>query len=124
FAVKNRKKNATSGKWEAEPVFIDIKAFNRETGRKLADLVEQHMKKGHQFYIEGHLTFEQWTSQEGQKQSKLKVIMDDFQFLEPRQDGGEGGARPARASAAPAARKPAAAPPPAADEFPRHPPAA
>jgi single-strand DNA-binding protein len=124
FAVNNRRKNASTGEWEDEPVFIDIKAFNRENGRKLADLVEQHMRKGHQFYIEGHLTFEQWTSQEGQKQSKLKVIMDDFQFFEPRQDGGEGGARPARAAAAPAARKPAAASPPTDDEFHDEPPAA
>jgi single-strand DNA-binding protein len=96
FAVNNRRKNQTTGQWEDEPVFLDIKAFNREQGRKLADLVMQHMRKGQQFYIEGHLTFEQWTSQEGQKQSKLKIIMDDFQFFEPRRDDGggmEGGGR-------------------------------
>ena len=91
FAVNNRKKNQSTGQWEDEPVFIDIKAFNREPGRKLADLVEQYMRKGQQFYIEGRLTFEQWTDKDGQKQSKLRVIMEDFQFLEPRADGGAGG---------------------------------
>jgi single-strand DNA-binding protein len=96
FAVNNKRKNPQTGQWDDEPVFIEIKAFNREKGRQLADLVEQHMRKGHQFYIEGHLTFEQWTSQEGQKRSTLKLVMDDFQFLEPRADGGQRGAAPAR----------------------------
>jgi single-strand DNA-binding protein len=105
FAVNNRRKNQQTGQWEDEPVFVDIKAFNRETGRKLADLVEQYLRKGNQVYIEGHLTLDQWTSQDGQKQSKLRIIMDDFQFLEPRKDGGmsEGGSPAPRM--APAARK-------------------
>jgi single-strand DNA-binding protein len=100
FAVNNRKKNPTTGQWDEEPVFVDVKAFNREKGRQLADLVEQYMRKGHQFYLEGHLTFEQWTSKEGQKQSKLRVVLDDFQFLEPRTDGGgmRSGSGPARSA--------------------------
>lgn len=111
FAVNNRKKNPQTGAWEDEPVFLDIDAFNRET-RKLADLVEQYLKRGHQAYIEGHLVLDQWTDKDGQKRTKLKVVMHDVQFLEPKADGAQGGggqrsATPAR-SAAPAA--PAAAP--------------
>jgi single-strand DNA-binding protein len=100
FAVNNRKKNQTTGEWENEPVFVDVKAFNRQTGRQLADLVEQSLHKGNQAYIEGHLVFEQWTNQEGQKQSKLKVVMDELQFLEPRADGGGEGMRSSRGAAA------------------------
>jgi single-strand DNA-binding protein len=112
FAVNNWRKNQSTGEWEKEPVFIDIKANNRETGRKLADLVEQHMRKGQQFYLEGHLTLDQWTSQDGQKQSKLRVVLEDFQFFEPRRDDGgmaEGGSRFQRS--APAPQKPAVSPP-------------
>jgi single-strand DNA-binding protein len=87
FAVNNKKKNPSTGQWEDEPVFLDIKAFNRETGRKLADVVEQYMRKGQQFYLEGHLHLDQWTNQEGQKQSKLRIVLEDFQFFEPRADG-------------------------------------
>jgi single-strand DNA-binding protein len=96
FAVNNRKKNPNSGEWEDEPVWLDVKAFNRgETGRKLADLVMSSLRKGHQAYIEGHLVLEQW-EKDGQKQSKLKIYVDDLQFLQPRTDGGsgEGGSRP------------------------------
>jgi single-strand DNA-binding protein len=99
FAVTNRKKNQQTGQWEDDPMFIDVDAFNRETGRKLADLVEQYLKKGHQAYIEGSLKLDQWTDKEGQKRSKIKLVLHDLQFLEPRSDGGEGGGRAPRASA-------------------------
>jgi single-strand DNA-binding protein len=103
FAVNNRKKNQQTGEWEDEPVFIDIKAANRENGRKLADLVEQYLKKGNQVYIEGNLVLDQWVDKnDGQKRSKLRVNMTDLQFLEPRADGaaGEGGFRSQRPAAA------------------------
>jgi single-strand DNA-binding protein len=115
FAVNNRKKNQQTGQWEDEPVFLDIEAFNRETGRKLADLVEQYFRKGAQFYLEGHLRLDQWQDKnDGSKRSKIKIVLDDFQFFEARQDGmnNEGGARPARTSSPPAAaRRPAPAAP-------------
>jgi single-strand DNA-binding protein len=93
FAVNNRRRNSGTGEWEDEPVFIDVDAFNRGESGKLGDRVEQYLRKGTQIFIEGHLKLDQWTSQDGQKRSKLCVIMDNFQFLEPRQDGGasEGG---------------------------------
>jgi single-strand DNA-binding protein len=105
FAVNNRKKNPTTGDWDDDPVFVDVKAYNREKGRQLADHVMQYLKKGHQAYLEGHLTLDQWTNQEGQKQSKLRIILDDMQFLEPRGDG-IGGSR-----GAPMAKRQAAPPP-------------
>jgi single-strand DNA-binding protein len=105
FAVNNRRKNQQTGQWEEVPVFIDVKAFNRETGRKLADLVEQYLRKGQQVYIEGHLILEEWVGKEdGKKQSKLRVVVEDLQFLERREDGGGGMARPAARAAVPASR--------------------
>jgi single-strand DNA-binding protein len=104
FAVNNRRRNNATGQWEDDPVFIDVAVFNRgETGRQ-ADLVEQSLRKGQQVFIEGHLKFDQWTAQDGQKRSKLSVICDNFQFLEPRSDmaSGDGGSRSQRAPAAPA----------------------
>src|SRR5436190_16369977 len=98
FAVNNRKKNTQSGQREDEPVFLDIEAFNRGEFGKQADLCEQYLRKGHQVFIEGHLQLDQWTSQDGQKRTKLKIVVDNVQFLEPR---GEGGARPLSPSAAP-----------------------
>lgn len=93
FAVNNRRKNQQTGQWEDVPVWVDLKAFNRETGRKLADLAEQYLRKGQQVYVEGHLVLEEWEGKEdGKKQSKMKVVVDDFQFLEKREDGGRAAA--------------------------------
>lgn len=101
FAVNNRKKNKDSGQWEDVPVWLDLKVFNRDTGRKMADLVESSLKKGQQVYVEGHLVLEEWTGKEdGKKASKMVIYVDDFQFLEKREGGAAG---PSRASAAKAA---------------------
>ena len=97
FAVNNRKKKKDSGEWEDVPVWIDLKVFNRDTGRKMADLVESSLKKGQQIYVEGHLVLEEWTGKEdGKKASKMVVYVDDFQFLEKR-EGGMGGGGMSRA---------------------------
>lgn len=91
FAVNNRRKNQQSGQWEDVPVWVDLKAFNRDTGRKLADLAEQYLRKGQQVYIEGHLVLEEWTGREdGKKQTKMVVYVDGLQFLEKREDSGIG----------------------------------
>src|SRR5262249_38488743 len=96
--------NQQTGPWEVEPVFLDLEAFNRgETGRQMADLAEQYFRKGQQVFIEGHLKLDQWTGQDGQKRSRLKIVVDNFQFLEPRGEGGGGRSTPAPAMG----RKPA-----------------
>jgi single-strand DNA-binding protein len=102
FAVNNRKKNQSTGEWENDPVFLDVEASNRETGQKLADLVEQYLKKGHQVYLECHMKLDTWNDKtSGEKRSKLKFVVNDMQFLEPKAEGAnsEGGPRLARSSA-------------------------
>lgn len=95
FAVNNRKKNQQTGQWEDVPVWIDLKAFNRETGRKLADQIES-VRKGQQIYVDGHLVLEEWTGKEdGKKMSKMVVYVDDFQYLEKREGGPSGAPRSA-----------------------------
>jgi single-strand DNA-binding protein len=91
FAVNNRRKNMSTGQWEDEPVFVDCEAFNRGDQGGLADRIEQSLHKGSQIFLEGHLRFDQWTDKEGNKRSKLMVRVDNFQYLDPRTDGGGGG---------------------------------
>ena len=98
FAVNNRKKNMQSGQWEEVPVWVDLKAFNREPGRKMADLIEKYLRKGSQAYVEGHLVLEEWNSKEGgEKRSKMVVYVDEIEFLGARGEGeaSEAAARPA-----------------------------
>jgi single-strand DNA-binding protein len=102
FAVTNRRKNQQTGQWEDFPMFIDCSVFNRGEMGKKADLAEQYLRKGHQAYLEGHLVLDQWDDKTtGQKRSKHVLYVDDFQFLEPRQDGGGGGGYQRQPAAAP-----------------------
>jgi single-strand DNA-binding protein len=105
FAVGSRRKNPQSGQWEdGETMFIDCEAFNKGEFGRLADRVEQYLRKGNQVFLEGRLKLEQWDDKaSGAKRSKHALVIDNLQFLEPRQggggDGGEGGgySRPAPA---------------------------
>ena len=105
FAVNNRRKNQQTGQWEDEPCFVDCSVFNRGENGRQADLVEQSLRKGHQVFLEGHLTLDQWQDKTtGDKRSALRVVVDNFQFLERREEGSGGMGR----TSAPPARKPAA----------------
>ena len=100
FAVNNRRKNQQSGQWEEVPVWVDLKAFNRDSGRKLADLAEKSLRKGQQVYVEGHLVLEEWSGKDdGRKQSKMVVYVDDLEFLERREGGASGSSEPAARAA-------------------------
>jgi single-strand DNA-binding protein len=100
FAVNNKRKNPQTGQWEDDPVFLEVDAFNRGDFGKKADVVEQYLRKGNQAFIEGHLKLDQWTSQDGQKRQKIKVVLDDLQLLERRSDG-PSSSGPARGQAPP-----------------------
>lgn len=97
FAVHNRRKNRQSGQWEDVPVWVNLKAFNRKTGQRLADLAAKHLHKGNRVYVEGHLALEEWTGKEdGQKRSRMMIYVDEIGFLgggrHPGDGGGAGGA--------------------------------
>lgn len=107
----NRRFKDKDGNQREEVCFVDATAFGRQ-----AEVIKQYMAKGRAILIEGRLRFDSWTGQDGQKRSKLGVVVENFQFVGSRGEGapgGEGGGAPAR-SAAPAAAAPGAAPMPAA----------
>lgn len=90
FAVNNRKFNETTQQWDDVPVFIDMEIWNRGESKQ-ADRVLQTLRKGQQVFIEGHLKLDQWEDKNGGgKRQMLRVVVEMFQYLEPRQDGGSG----------------------------------
>ncbi len=107
FAVNNRKLNQDTQTWEDVPVFIDMEIWNRGESKQ-ADRLLQTLKKGQQVFIEGHLKYDTWTEapdKGGAKRSALRVVVETFQYLEPRQDGmGDAPPRAARPATAAAGR--------------------
>ena len=59
-----------------ETTFVDVVAW-----AKVGEVIHKHLKRGDPIFISGRLTFEKWTDQSGQQRSKLKVTVQDFQFV-------------------------------------------
>ncbi len=79
----NRKWKGQDGSDREEVCFVDCRAFG-----KTAENINKYMSKGKPLFLEGRLTFEQWTAQDGSKKSKLRVTVESFQFLPSGKDQG------------------------------------
>lgn len=116
----NRNFTDKSGEKREETTFVDIDAFGRQ-----AETIAKYMTKGRPLLVEGRLKLDQWETNTGEKRSKLGVVLENFQFLGGRNEGGNegsssdgddsGSSSPEQHS--PPARKPAAARPPVQDDI-------
>jgi len=74
--------------------------------RKLAEIVQQYLKKGSLIFIEGRIETREWQDKEGQKRYTTEIIANDMRMLGGRGDAGSmaAGAGAAAAAGGPAAR--------------------
>ncbi|AEB07876.1 single-strand binding protein [Coriobacterium glomerans PW2] len=106
-AVNDRRRNPQSGEWEDYPNFVDCTMFGAR-----AEAISRYLSKGAKVAIEGKLRYSSW-ERDGQRRSKLEVIVDEIEFLSRTQQGrSEGGyaSAPTSAPSAPSAA-PVQAPP-------------
>lgn len=91
----NRTFKDESGQSREEVLFIDCEAWS-----KTAEIISKYLYKGSPCLISGRLKQDQWEDkQTGQKRSKIKVVVDNVQFLGGRSQEGEGVQRDAPAEA-------------------------
>jgi single-strand DNA-binding protein len=84
----NRKYKGQDGSMKDETCFVDCQAFG-----KAAENLNKYCKKGNPLFVEGRLKYDSWTKQDGSKASKLRVNVENFQFIGTA--GGQGGQRSA-----------------------------
>jgi single-strand DNA-binding protein len=103
----NRTWKSETGESKEEVTFVDVEAFGRQ-----AETIAQYMRKGRPLLVEGRLKLDTWEDKTTQKkQSKLKVVLESFSFMDSKgADGGAGGGGGGEAPRRPA---PSAAPKPA-----------
>ena len=81
----NRKYKDLEGNEREEVTFIDVDVFGRT-----AEVINQYCQKGSPLLIEGRLKLDSWENNDGEKRSKLKVILENFQFVGSRlQEGSQ-----------------------------------
>jgi single-strand DNA-binding protein len=97
----NRTWKSETGESKEEVSFVDVEAWGRQ-----GEVIAQYMRKGRPLLVEGRLKQDKWEDKNThQKQSKLKVVLESFTFIDSK--GPDGGAppsdAPSRQSASPAA---------------------
>ena len=102
----NRTYQGEGGEKKEEVSFVDVDIWGRQ-----AEVISQYMKKGRPLLVEGRLKQDSWEDKNTkQKQSKLKVVLESFSFIDSnRPEGGAGPdapSRPSRPTPPPAASGP------------------
>ena len=72
----NRRWTGRDGESKEETCFVDCQAFGRQ-----AENINKYLTKGRGVFVEGRLTFNTWTAQDGTKRSKHRVTVENSQFL-------------------------------------------
>lgn len=80
IAVNDRRKNSQTGEWEDYANFIDCTMFGTR-----AENLSRYLSKGQRIMLEGKLRYSTW-ERDGQKRSKIEVIIDDLDFAGSRND--------------------------------------
>ena len=95
-AVNDRRRNPQTGEWEDYPNFVDCTMFGNR-----AEAIARYLAKGSKVAIEGKLRYSSW-ERDGQKRSKLEIVVDEIEFLSRSADAAPGA--PGRARNPPSGR--------------------
>ena len=84
ISVNDRVKNQQTGEWTDRPNFVDCVLFG-----KRADSLANILRKGSKIALEGKLRYSSWENDQGQKRSKLEVLVDEVELMSQR-NGAQG----------------------------------
>ena len=92
----NRTWRGADGQTQEAVSYIDCVAWG-----KPGEIIAQYLGKGRAVLVSGRLDQRSWDDKEtGAKRSKIEVVVEDFNFVDSGQGGGDGA--PRQASSAPA----------------------
>ena len=74
LAVNDRKRNQQTGQWENYANFVDCTMFGNR-----AEALSRILSKGMLVCVEGRLRYSAW-ERDGQKRSKLEVVVDELEL--------------------------------------------
>ena len=85
IALNRNYKDAEGNKRE-EVTFVDVECYGPR-----AEAIGRFFSKGRSIFVEGRLKLDQWESKEGEKRSAIRVVLDNFEFVDSKQDSTTGG---------------------------------
>ena len=66
-----------------------VSYFDCVVWSKLGEIMTEYCKKGHRIAVEGRLSQRRWDDQDGNKRSKIEIVVESFQFLTGKTQGDE-----------------------------------
>jgi single-strand DNA-binding protein len=86
LATTDRYKDKTTGEMKEATEWHRVAFFGR-----LAEIVNEYLKKGSSVYIEGRIRTRKWQGQDGQDRYTTEIVADQMQMLGGRGGSGGGG---------------------------------
>ena len=90
LAVNRRWKDA-DGQTRDEVLFMDCAAYG-----KPGQTMGQYLKKGNPVLVEGHLKLDRWQDDQGKARSKVRTVVERFQFIGRGEQAQPGQNRPGK----------------------------
>src|SRR3989304_2872954 len=72
----NRAWTNQGGEKKEETCFVDMQAWARN-----AEVISEYCRKGSPLFVEGRLRQDTWEGRDGQKRSRLLVVVERFQLI-------------------------------------------
>src|SRR5688572_13024840 len=86
----NRKFKMESGESREEVIYVDVEAWGKQ-----GETIAKYVTKGRPLFVEGRLRLDQWEDKNTkEKRSRMKVVLEQFEFLGDSRGGGAGGGGP------------------------------
>ena len=82
----NRVYKDKNGQQQETVEFHNVVSFGKQ-----AEVIAKYFKKGRPIYLEGRLQTRSWDGQDGKKNYKTEVVLEQFQFGPSPRDGAGGG---------------------------------
>jgi single-strand DNA-binding protein len=83
FTIANNRSYTVSGEKKEQVSYFDCIAWS-----KLGEIITEYCKKGQRIAVEGRMQQRRWDDQDGNKKSKIELVVENFQFLTAK-GGGE-----------------------------------
>jgi len=81
IATNRVRNDPQTGERHEETTFVDVTFWGKQ-----AETICKYLEKGRPIFLQGRLVLDQW-EQDGQRRSKLKVVGENFQFIDSRGGG-------------------------------------
>ena len=86
----NRKFKMESGESREEVIYVDIEAWGKQ-----GETIAKYVTKGRPLFVEGRLRLDQWEDKNTkEKRSRMKVVLEAFEFIGDGRGGAGGGGAP------------------------------